>query len=114
MKIGSFLTAALVMIVSCGAKNQSDDTSALKDENEIKVICDASNLPEGWVIVSHSNSINCRSMRDWNAYGVKKAGAREVVCADSPIPRGYVKNGTRPSVACGSTFRDNAYSIERL
>lgn len=108
--------ATILVATSCGRNTEpKNQTSNLAEANETRVVCDASNLPDGVVIVGHVNSIDCRtSPIEWNAYQIKRAGDREVVCADSPIPRGYVKERTLSTGNCGISFRDNAYSIFKM
>jgi len=111
-----FCGAALIAMTSCGSQKMENSSSTLAGNDDYKVVCDASNLPAGWVIVSHTLSSGCPDVRTKpsNAFGIKKADWKEVVCLDSPIPANYVKTGVTKAVACGPVNVDNAYWIERV
>ena len=53
-----------------------------------RLICRASAVPEGWVIVGSHDSPACGG-DGANAWVIKRPGRREVVMVDSPVPDGY-------------------------
>ena len=81
-------------------------------DHKHRVVCKASKVPEGWVIVAECHSPAC-SGGDQNGWVVKRPGERELVCAVSPVPEGYRQVRVTHAAGCPGDG-DNALVIERI